>query len=134
MAAHNFFSYKMCVWYGLNIYEFLHSESYLNSGFWLGGEAQSGFFLALYPGLFSRLLHIVCFRHFVKQTRCCIFHRLIESFWLERNLKGHLVKHPYHVQGYLARARDLALGHFEPHEVPKDPLPSVDPLPRSRSL
>lgn len=122
MAAHNVFSYKMCIWYGLDIYEFFHSKSYLNSGFWLGWEAQSGFFLALYPGLFSRLLHVGYFPHFVNQARCCIFHRIVESFWLKRSLKGHLVEHLCHVQGYLERARDLALGPFEPREGPKEPL------------
>lgn len=58
----------MCIWYGLNIYDLFYSELCLNSAFWLGWEAQSELFLILYPGLFSRLLHIGYFPHFVNQT------------------------------------------------------------------
>lgn len=60
MAAHiNFFLTKCTS--GLNIYELFHSKSCLNSGFFLEWEAQSEYFLVLYSGLFSRLLHIGVF-------------------------------------------------------------------------
>lgn len=88
----------MCICYGLNICNLFYSESCLNSEFCLGWEAKSEFFLILYPGLFSRLLHIDYFPHFVNQTMlnedAVSF---MESFWLKWNAKGHLVEHPCHV-------------------------------------
>lgn len=103
----------MCIWCGLSIYELFHSESCLNSKFLLEWEAQSEFFLVIYPRLFSRLLHFSYFPLFVNHVMLyedAIY--FIESFWLERNFKGHLVEHPCHVQGSLARAGDLALCPF----------------------